>query len=538
MASPDPTLPASTQVLIAGGGPVGLASAIELGRRGVSCVVVEPRSTVSHARPRCKTINVRTMEHLRRWGIAARLRERAPLPAWWSQDIVFCTSLSGYELSSFEGVLGLTSEPDRYPETGQQAPQYVLEELFREVVAGWDCCTFVADMRVAGVEQDEDEVRVTVASPSGGMTVITADYVIGCDGARSTVREAIGARYDGEHALRPNFNMVFEAPDLWDQVRHRPAVQYWVVNRTTPAVVGRLDLQGLWWMTAFNVDRERGERDALRLVDGVAGVRTEATIVSTDPWTSHMELVDRARDRRVFLAGDAAHLNPPFGGHGMNTGIGDAVNLGWKLSAVLHGWGGPALLDSYELERRPIQTQVIEATVANSRVIASDLLVDGIDLAGEEGRRARHRAGELIQATKKGEFHSLSLVLDLGYEDSPVIADAANRVSGRAAADEVIVGGRLPHSWLSGGRALYDELGDDMTLVVLTPGRSTATLIAAARARDVPLCVLDLSAHDLRSKYGADLVLVRPDQHIAWAADRPPKDAVGLLDQLRGGIGG
>src|SRR6476619_8265724 len=148
-------LPSSTQVLIAGGGPVGLAAAVELARRGIECLVIEPRVTVSHARPRCKTVNVRTLEHLRRWGLADRLRERAPLPVAWSNEIVFCTSLTGFELSRFDGVLGLVLDGDRYPEVGQQAPQYVLEELLRDVVRELPASRLATGYTVTGVEQDD-----------------------------------------------------------------------------------------------------------------------------------------------------------------------------------------------------------------------------------------------------------------------------------------------------------------------------------------------------------------------------------------------
>ena len=237
-------VPASTQVLIAGGGPVGLATAIELGRRGVDCLVVEPRVTVSRTRPRCKTVNVRTLEHLRRWGIAERLRERAPLPVSWSKDIVFCTSLTGHELSRFTGVLGLAAEGDRFAEPGQQAPQYVLEELLRDVADELPTISFARGCRVLGLEQDESEVRVTVAAEAGEESMVSADFVVGCDGARSVVRAAIGSDYVGEHALRPNLGMVFRAPALLDRVRHGPAVQYWIVNRSAPALMGPIDLTG------------------------------------------------------------------------------------------------------------------------------------------------------------------------------------------------------------------------------------------------------------------------------------------------------
>jgi 2-polyprenyl-6-methoxyphenol hydroxylase-like FAD-dependent oxidoreductase len=522
----------ATQVLIAGGGPVGLAAAVELLSRGIDCLVVEPRVEVSHARPRCKTVNVRTMEHLRRWGIADRLRDRVPLPVSWSTDIVFCTSLLGYELSRFSGVLGLEAEGDRFPELGQQAPQYVLEELLRDVVEEMAPGSLLAGSRVVGLEQDEREVRITITDQAGERSTLTADYVLGCDGPRSTVRDAIGSAYVGERALRPNFGMVFHAPDLLARCTHGPAVQYWVVNSSTPAVMGPIDLQGTWWIIAFNVEQENGEQAARELIDGAAGAPVKATVLSNDPWTARMQLVDRARSGRVFLTGDAAHLNPPFGGHGLNTGIGDAVDLGWKLAATLDGWGGPLILDSYEAERRPIQTAVIDEAVANMRVLANDLLADDIDAPGEAGERARRLADVNIQATKHAEFHSLSLVLDLAYESSPIIAEAQTPQTSAGAARP---GGRLPHAWIKPGVSLYDELGDGMTLLVLAHDREldVAAIVAAASDKGVPLRVLELADHRPIG-YGAELVLVRPDQHVAWCGDEAPENPRALIDRVRG----
>jgi 2-polyprenyl-6-methoxyphenol hydroxylase-like FAD-dependent oxidoreductase len=532
-------IPEGTEVVIAGGGPVGLATAVELGRRGIGCVVVEPRATVSHTRPRCKTVNIRTMEHLRRWGIAERFRERAPLPVSFSQDIVFCTSLAGHELSRFHGVLGLTAEGDRFAELGQQSPQYVLEELLRDVVAETPTATLLTGWRVGGVDQDDDGVRVRLADEAGSSATIACAHVVGCDGARSAVREAIGSTYVGERALAPNFGMVFRAPGLLERTAHGPAVQYWILNRAAPALMGPIDRHGTWWLIALGVDRATGESQALGIIRAAAGMDTEADVLSHDPWTARMQLVDRLHDGRVFLAGDAAHLNPPFGGHGLNTGIGDAVDLGWKLAAVLRGWGGPRLLDSYEAERRPIQTRVIAAAAANNRVLATDLLSDGLDADGPSGDLARRAADHKIQTAKRAEFHALSLVLDLAYEGSPVIASPG---PGRVPADDdqplvaARAGARLPHAWVAPGRSIYDELGDGLTLLTFgeepDPGRCACEREAIARG--LPLRMVHRRERALRDRYAAAAVLVRPDQHVAWRGDALPTDCGALLDLVRG----
>jgi 2-polyprenyl-6-methoxyphenol hydroxylase-like FAD-dependent oxidoreductase len=519
---PAASLPGAVQVVVAGGGPVGLACAVELGRRGIGCLIVEPRATVSRARPRCKTVNVRSMQHLRRWGIAGRLRDRAPLSPAWSQDAVFCTALAGRELSRFTGVLGLVPDGDRFPEVGQQAPQYVLEELLRDVVRELPACHLATGYTVTGAGQDEGGVRVTVAGRDGRPAVVTADYLVGCDGPRSVVRDQIGAAYTGETALRPNFGMVFTAPDLWRHVRHGPAVHYWIINPAAPALMGPIDPDSTWWLIAFGVDRETGEREAVRLIDAAAGVPSGAVVRSTDPWTARMQIVDGMRRGRVFLAGDAAHLNPPFGGHGLNTGLGDAVDLGWKLAATLDGWAGPALLDSYQLERRPIQERVIREATANMAVTSPELLADNLDADDVAGERARRAAGERIQQAKRPEFHSLELVLGGRIEGSPVIARGPE------------AGALLTHAWLGPGRSLYDDLGEWFTLLVRRPGAADGTIERAARARGVPLRVLELPAQGA-DRGGPALVLVRPDQYVAWAGDGEPGDGLALIDRVRGG---
>ena len=542
--------PASTQVLIAGGGPVGLSAAVELGLRKIACVLVEPRAQPTRTRPRAKTLNVRTMEHLRRWGLADALRAVAPLPTWWSQDVAFCTALLGPEITRFTGVLGLSAD-EVSPELGQQAPQYVLEEMLREIVQDLPSCTFLVGCRVASLSQHNDGVEVLVQHPDGRDEVIAAEYVLGADGPRSVVRAAIGAHYEGTHAQRPNLGVMFRCVELMDLLPDPPAVQSWLVNDRTPGVMGPVDRLGTWWLIAFGVDGTVGDLDLPQLVAGALGRPVPIEIISTDPWTARMELADRCRARRVFLIGDAAHLNPPFGGHGLNTGIGDAVDLGWKLAASLDGWAGPGLLASYEAERRPLQQRVIAEAASNMSVLSPQFVREGIDDPGPRGTRIRRAAAEQIQATKGAEYFSLDLVLGHRYRDSPVIPDddtdrrADNRPTERPTkratdrptdrvtdwATTARPGRRLPHRWVSPGVSTLDLVGPGLT-VLAADDSAIDPLACAARQRRIPIAVHQGS--DLTAGLGANVIIVRPDHIVAWCGAAGPADAGALLDQITG----
>lgn len=526
--------PASTQVLIAGGGPVGLSAAVELGLRGISCVVVEPRAQPTRTRPRAKTLNIRTMEHLRRWGLSERLRALAPLPTDWSQDVAFCTSLLGFEVARLTGVLGLSDEGVS-PELGQQAPQYVLEDMLREVLSDLAACTMLVGSRVTALDGRADGVQVQVQHPDGRSETIAAEYLLGADGARGVVRDAIGARYVGTTALRPNLGVMFRSRELLDLLPHPPAVQSWLLNDRTPGMMGPVDRDGTWWLIAFGVDGTTGGVDVAQLVEGALGRPVPTQIVSTDPWTARMELADRCRVGRVFLIGDAAHLNPPFGGHDLNTGIGDAVDLGWKIAAVVDGWGGPGLLDSYEPERRPLQQRVIAEAEANMSVLSTDLVQDGLDEQGELGERIRQLVAERIRATKSAEYFSLDLVLGHRYDGSPIIAEdrGDDRPAGRWAT-MAGPGSRLPHLWVAPGVSTLDLVGPGLTAIVAEQADADELMRAAAERR-VPLTVHPVSG-DLAARLGARFVLVRPDQVVACCGDTAPADAGALLDQITGHV--
>ncbi len=527
--------PGSTPVLICGGGPVGLSAAVELGLRGIHCVVVEPRREPTRTRPRAKTLNVRTMEHLRRWGLADRLRDRAPLPTWWSQDVAFCTQLLGYEINRFTGVLGLT-DVGVSPELGQQLPQYVLEDLLREVVSELPTCTFLLGSTVTGLHNHSDRVEVQVQNPDGAIQLFTADYVLGADGARGVVREAIGARYEGTQALRPNLGVVFCSRELAGKLPHPPAVQSWLLNNDTPGLMGPVDLSGTWWLIAFGVDGAAGV-DLPRLVQGAIGGPVDIEIVSTDPWTARMELVDRCRPGRIFLIGDAAHLNPPFGGHGLNTGIGDAVDVAWKLAACLEGWGGEALLTSYERERRPLHQRVIEEAAINMATLSTELLRGDLDDPGPAGTRARLAAAHQISLTKRVEYFSLDLVLGHRYLESPVIpGDSDGEHPNEDWTVTARPGRRLPHLWVSPGVSTLDLIGPGLTMLVIGE-TSPDQMSLDVEQLGPPIALVHIANAELSARLGAKVLIVRPDQIVAWRGQSVPDDLPAVLNVISGHSG-
>jgi 2-polyprenyl-6-methoxyphenol hydroxylase-like FAD-dependent oxidoreductase len=494
-----------TSVLIAGAGPAGLAAASELAHHGIRSVVVEPRREVSHLRPRAKTTSARTMELFRRWGVADALRRAAPLSPAWSRRVVFCGTLAEGAITEFQDVFGLSAaEHGLAAEAGQQVPQPVVEEVLRAHLARTGLAELRLGERLLGFTEQPDGVTCEVVRDDGSTYRLVTDYLLGCDGGRSTVRDGIGATLQGSSAPRSNLNAVIRAPAL------RPAagtaLHYWVVGPETPGVVGPLDHEGTWWVSLAGVGDPAGTERVAELIARLADRRTaefEFEVLSTDPWTPRMLLADRFATDRVFLVGESAHVNPPLGGHGFNTCVGDAVNIGWKIAAVLRGWGGPGLLASYEVERRGVAELTIASAVRNLQASGPD----------------RATTAERIQETKAEEFHSLGLVLGYSYDGSPVIAgDGAGGVTKLDVESYVPTtrpGARLPHSWVAPGHALYDDLGRGMSL--LQPPDSDVDAVAAfsERAADlgVPLTLLDFPTG---TDWGQDYLLVRPDQHIAW----------------------
>ena len=516
-----------TDVLVIGAGPVGLALAVELGTRGVRVLLAE-RNPRGGSAPRAKTTNVRTRTHLRRWGLADRLAEASPLGVTYPNDVMFVTQLAKHRLAHFHDAFN--AAPVRsplYPEHAQWVPQYTLEKVLREHAVTLPGVTMRFDVTFLSAEQDEHGVTAVLRDGSGEERTVSAHYLVGADGARSAVRELIGARMNGRYGLSRNYNIVFRAPGLAEAHPQGRAVMYWQVNRHGASLIGPMDRDDVWFFmpTGMKEGEVLSKAEAAAAIARATGIDLPYEILSTDEWVASQLIADRYARGRVFLAGDACHLHPPFGGYGMNMGLGDGVDLGWKLAATLQGWGGPALLASYEAERRPVHEEVIQEAVANHAVLGGQLWREGLEDDTPEGTALRRETGERILAAKAREFHTLGTVLGLRYENSPIIMheDGPGPArEGQVYRPDARPGSLAPHAWLEDGRSLYDLLGQGFALIVAAEADEVEVARAAdeARGMGVPLQIVRPVGAPIAELYHADLALVRPDQHVAWRGRR------------------
>jgi 2-polyprenyl-6-methoxyphenol hydroxylase-like FAD-dependent oxidoreductase len=498
-----------TDVLIVGAGPAGLAAAIELGSRGVRCIVIEQHDRVGVA-PRAKTTNVRTREHLRRWGIADKLRDASPLGVDYPANVIFATRLNSFELCRFENnSYCRPGQNPLYAEHGQWIPQYELEKVLKAHAESLPGVEIRFGCRLESFSQSELGVRATL-----GDDTVESKYLIGADGSRSTVRQLIGATMSGV-TLGRHCNAIFRAPGIARAHQLGPATMYWLVNRQAPSVTGPMDKGDIWFFGGNQPDGGKLEGEGAKaLIRQATGLDLPIEILSNDEWVAHRLIADRYRDRRVFLAGDACHLHPPFGGYGMNMGIGDGVDLGWKIAAVLQGWGGPFLLDSYERERRPVHEYVMDEAVANHALLPKQMWREGLEDATPAGERMRAALGAEIKAAKIREFSTLGVVKGYHYSGSPIVVDDGSAPPARDFRNYVPSahpGCIAPHAWLADGSSLYDHFGKGFTLL------STDGTDVAMPSPSVPLKVV--KQRGLLELYQARYALIRPDQHVAWRGD-------------------
>jgi len=533
-------------VLIVGGGPVGLALAADLGWRGVSCILVEEGDgTIYH--PRANTVNARTMEFCRRWGIAEEVRN-AGAPPDFPSTVLYLTSLQGYEVARIErptyggGERGRLRPLLTSPQRSERCNQLFFDPIMRGLAGRMPSVTLRYRCRFEGFEERNGGVVATVRDLAGNRAeTIAAQYLVACCGGRSAVPKALGSRWEGDSVVDYHLNVFLRIPDLWERHDKGKAAFYFFLNRkgNNPSLI-ELDGDTLWRL-GIRLGRERiapEQVDVAGIIKAVIGDDIPYEVISSLPWTQRSVVADKWQRGPVLLAGDAVHQHGPSGGFGMNTGLGDAFDLGWKLEARLAGWGGATLVDSYEIERQPVAQRVVNEVRENQ-----DEVVDEAELAiteepGPRGDALRKRIGEEIVQRRTRVYISDGIALGYRYDPSPIVVPDGTPAPKDSVVDYVQTsrpGSRAPHAWLGEGRSTLDLFGKGFVLLAFNGAADQAEgFTSAASFRATPLEVKRIDDPAIAALYERRLVLVRPDGHVAWRGDAAPADPQAIVDRVRG----
>ncbi len=526
------------QVVIVGGGPVGMGLAVELGLRGVNCVVIERHRELARI-PKGQNLTPRTLEHFYFWGIANELRAARIMPKGYPIGGVtaYKNLMSEYWWRPEGAPRGRAAMRPHYYEDGDRMPQYQLEAVLRAKAATLPSVKLVFDQAAKRVEHDAAGVRVVAESSVWPYEdeVYEGEYLVGCDGARSLVRDQVGIQRAGTDFEQKMALCVFKAPQLHAALERYPkSSTYRALDpefHGYPFMHGRVVVgESFFLLAPVPNDADPHAFDYQALLNRCAGFAYEAEFEHKGFWDMRVSIAEQYQVARVFIAGDAAHSHPPFGGFGLNNGLEDIRNLGWKLAARLQGWGGDALLASYSEERRPIFWEVGE-----------DFIARGIEQEGDflERYSPEKDLAEFEQAWSDFEETggNRGLTYEPHYEGSPVVAGPPGAVC--SAHGEFSFRARPGHHLspqpLSDGRYLPEELGPGFTLIVLdAPSGAAEALTAAAAGLRIPFAVVRDTYADGRKRFEARLILVRPDQHVVWVGDEAPADPEGLLRQVVG----
>jgi 2-polyprenyl-6-methoxyphenol hydroxylase-like FAD-dependent oxidoreductase len=546
------TLKFDSDVLVVGAGPVGLTLATDLAQRGVSVLMAEIRQFAQPPNVKCNHVSARSMEHFRRLGIAPKLRN-AGLPEDFPNDVVFRTSMTGIELTR----IPIPSRNKRYtetqgPDTGWDTPepphrinQIFLEPLLLKHAVAHEGVTLLNRTQVTDIVQDDEGVSVTLLNlDTQASNTVRVRYVAGCDGGSSFVRKKMGAKLEGTEMIQRVQSTYIRAPELIHQLPGKLAWCYYSVNTRRCGTVFAIDGKDNWLVHNHlhptepefdSVDRDESIRNIL----GV-GPDFKYEIITKEDWVGRRLLANQFRDRRVFLAGDAAHLWVPYAGYGMNAGIADATNLAWLLDAAIKGWADASILNAYEAERHPITEQVSHFVMnhAQKMIKARRAVPHNIEAMDAEGEAARIATGSEAYDLNVQQFCCEGLNFGYYYEGSPIIAhedEPAPAYSMGSFTPSTIPGCRAPHFWLANGQSLYDLFGKGYSLLRFDASADAQSLLDAVQAQGIPVTLIDLSCEsNVPAAYQHKLVLCRTDQHVVWRGDDLPSSMSEFTKLLRG----
>lgn len=541
-----------TDIIIVGGGPAGLMLANELGRRNVSVILLDQDSSTA-INPQANATQARTMEHYRRLGFADEVRAEG-LPPDYPTDIAYFTTFAGYELARFQlPSAGQAKDMVKKLSGSWSAAElpHRVSQMFVERVLHRNADKLASvDLRyehvVTAVADHGDHVTAT-AVHGGKEFTVSGRYLVGCDGPRSLVRQHLGIRYDGESGVQRDFvggdmhAVYLRSPHIYDTINGDPAwmhVNVSVVRRCFfVAVDGKTEFVFHTQLKPGEDKDSISESQARAMFAQCMGREIDFEIITRSSWTAGFTLVaERLKEGRMLIAGDAAHLFTPTGGLGYNTAIEDAVNLGWKLAAVVNGWGGSKLLDSYHPERHPGAVRNTNYARGFAESLGTYAPVAALEEATDEGEKLRAEAGAYFGNHGRTEFNIPGITFGTRFDGSPIIVpdgtdpppDLVNEYVTSACP-----GGRAPHVWLEDGRSLYDAFGFDYTLLKLAGARDSSGLESAAAQSGVPLAVVKVPGDEVRDLYDADMALIRPDQSVAWRGNSIG-DPPALIDTVRG----
>jgi 4-hydroxyisophthalate hydroxylase len=521
------------QVVIVGGGPVGIALAVDLGLRGVSCALVETRTEVSRI-PKGQNLTQRTLEHFYFWGIVDQLRAARVMPRGYPIGEV--TAYGNLMSEYWQAPAGREIIRKYFFQDNERMPQYQMETVLRKKMSSLPNVEARFGWTAKAIEQNDESARVAIVEEGGsGQDVLEGDYIVGCDGGQSFVRSRIGVERGGTNFDQLMVLVVFRSRELHEGLRRFP-------ERSTYRVMhpdlkgywqffGRVDVGEGWFFHApVPSDTTRENFDFLGLIQKVAGFKFACEFDHVGFWELRTAVAQRYQAGRVFIAGDAAHSHPPYGAFGLNNGLEDAVNLGWKLAAKFAGWGNDALLKSYDEERRPVFRDIAED------FIAARIKTDGDFLARYNPDRDRAEF-ELAWKARETDIGDRLQACETSYEGSPVVAGPPNGVCGAHGTHmlKARAGHHLAPQLLSSGRNVFEELGRGFALLAFDAADSTVQAFDRAASRyGVPLKIVRDSYSEGRTAYEARFILVRPDQFVAWTGDRVPEDVAGLIAKVVG----